>query len=104
LHLVSLLGTKRGGLSEFSYYPFRSETESDEKPDMGVWMKARYGDRFEVHEFPTVDRMGISAKQIDAISERIEDLLRAGEIVVVIDSAGAERTARVCEALGYERV
>ena len=104
LHIVSLLGQKTTGLSEFSYYPFQSAKEVGTKPTFEKWLNERYGRRFVVHEFPTVDGQGISRDLLDAAGRRVLDCLESGHTTVVIDSAGAERTARVCEALGYKRL
>src|SRR5437899_132324 len=59
LHIVSLLGQKPDGFSEFDYYPFRSSQESGTKPTFQEWLEQRYGHRFVVHEFPTTDARGI---------------------------------------------
>ena len=104
LCLVSLLGRKKSGLSEFSYYPFRSSEEPGPKPTFEEWLNKRHGQRFVVHEFPTVDRQGISRGVLDSATRRVLSSLEGGHTTVVIDSAGAERTARVCEAIGYEPV
>jgi hypothetical protein len=102
LHIVSLLGKKRDGFSEFDYYPFRSSRESGAQPTFQEWLDQHYQSRFVVHEFPTRDCTGIPSSDLKEITNHIRRLLEDGETVVVIDSAGAERTARVCEALGYE--
>jgi hypothetical protein len=104
LHVVSLLGQKTTGLSEFSYYPFRSTEEAGTKPPFEKWMNERYGRRFVVHEFPTVDGQGIPPDLLQAAGRRVLDCLERGHTTLVIDSAGAERTARVCEAIGYKRI
>jgi hypothetical protein len=104
LHIVSLLGKKTTGLSEFSYYPFRSAEEAGTKPTFEKWLNDRYGRRFIVHEFPTVDGRGIPRDVLDAARCCVLDCLERGHTTVVIDSAGAERTARVCEAIGYKRL
>ncbi len=103
LHIVSLLGQKRDGFSEFGYYPFRSSQESGLKPTFQEWLDQRYGNRFLVHEFPTTDATGIPADLLKAVTDHGLNLIASGNTVVVVDSAGAERSARVCEALGYER-
>ncbi|MBI2834187.1 MAG: hypothetical protein HYX76_07145 [Acidobacteria bacterium] len=103
LHIVSLLGQKTTGYSEFSYYPFRSSTEPRPKPTFEEWLNVRYSRRFKVHEFPTTDGRGIDRDVLQAASNRILECLDRGEIVLVVDSAGAERTARACEAAGYIR-
>ena len=68
------------------------------------WLDQRYSRRFEVHEFPTRDREGLPRDVLEAVRRCVLDLIENGNTVVVVDSAGAERTARVCEAIGYERM
>lgn len=101
LHIISLLGRKTDGYSEFDYYPFRSSYEQNPKPPLERWLEERYGQRFVVHEFPTVDARGIPPQVLEVVQRRVHDLIEAGNTVVVMDSAGAERTARVCEAAGF---
>jgi hypothetical protein len=103
LYIVSLLGRKTDGFSEFAYYPFRSCRESGPRPTFQDWLNERYGDRFMVYEFPTTDACGIEAGVMEDLKSCLTRLLREGHTVLLIDSAGAERTARVCEGLGYER-
>jgi hypothetical protein len=103
LHIVSLLGQKTDRFSEFAYYPFRSCREAGSKPSFHDWLNSRYGDRFIVHEFPTTDARGIEAGVMEDVKSCLRRLLGEGRTVLLIDSAGAERTARVCEDLGYER-
>jgi hypothetical protein len=103
LDIVSLLGQKTTGFSEFSYYPFRSAKESGTKPTFEEWLNKRYKRRFVLHEFPTVDGRGIPPDVLDAAGRRVLGCLESGHTTLVIDSAGAERTARVCEAIGYKR-
>jgi hypothetical protein len=55
-----------------------------------------------VHEFPTVDARGIPADVLQDVTGHILRLLTCASTVVVVDSAGAERTARVCEEIGFE--
>jgi len=98
LHIVSLLGQKKTGLSEFSYYPFRSAKENGAKPVFEQWLNDRYKRRFVVHEFPTVDGRGIPRDVLEAAARQVVECLEGGNTTIVIDSAGAERTARVCEA------
>jgi hypothetical protein len=103
LHIVSLLGKKKGGFSEFDYYPFRSATIEGSKPTFEEWLNARYGGgRFVVDEFPTVDADGIPSDVVDRVKECVLSLLEA-HIVLVIDSAGAKRTARICEACHFRK-
>ncbi len=102
--IVSLLGSKKGGYSEFAYYPFKSSLEIGSKPSFQEWLNARYGPRFTVHEFPTVDATGIPNATMERATQRIRELLRSGQSVLLVDSAGCERTARICESMGYKVV
>ena len=77
-----------------------------EMPNIAVeqWLDQRYDRRFVVHEFPTVDAQGIPPDAREAVTRCVLDLIGKGRTVVIIDSAGAERNARVCEAIGYTRM
>ena len=101
VHIVSLLGRKQDGFSEFSYYPFRCSQEPGPEPTFQEWLDARYEARFIVHEFPTTDCRGIGREIMGAVCKCVRTLLQQGSTVVIVDSAGAERTARVGEELGY---
>jgi hypothetical protein len=103
LHIVSLLGQKTTGYSEFGYYPFRSSKDTGTKPTFQDWLDKRYGRRFVIYEYPTTDGRGIPQDVLKAATVRALTLIENGYIVLILDSAGAERTARVCEAMGYKR-
>ena len=94
LHIVSLLGKKTTGFSEFDYYPFRSAHVPGNKPTFQEWFDERYGRRFVVHEFPTVDAdpQGIPTDVLKAVGCHILNLLNCASTVVVVDSAGVVRT------------
>lgn len=104
LHIVSLLGKKKDGYSEFGYYPFRSSTEIDERPTFQEWLDERFGRRFDVHEFPTTDARGIPADVLKTVTSCVIGLIESSNTVVVIDSAGSERTKKVCSAIGSKRI
>ena len=59
LAILSLLGWKANGRSEFSFYSFRGSDEETERPDRPTFQQqldARYGTgRYCVIEFPTTD-------------------------------------------------
>ena len=101
LHMVSLLGSKADGMSEFGYYPYRSTLEVADKPTWQEWLNAHYGQRLVIHEIPTVDARGIPKEVLGSVRECVLELLKAGRTIVIIDSAGAERTSRVCEGVGF---
>ena len=77
LHIVSLLGSKKDGYSEFQYYPFRSAKEEVDKPTWQEWLDQCCGDHFMIHEFPTVDAdaQGIPEDVLDAAKRCILELL-----------------------------
>jgi hypothetical protein len=102
LHVVSLLGEKTSGFSEFDYYPFRSALKSGSGPSFQEWLQAELGKEVVVEEFPTVDRRGIPSDVLAAASSAVRRAFVAQRTVLVIDSAGAERTARVCELAGFD--
>lgn len=108
VHLISLLGHKSAGknvgTSEFVYYPFRSAMEAGVKPTFQDWLNDHCVERFAIHEFPTVDARGIAKELMASLRRSLLELLRRAETVIVIDSAGAERTARVCENIGYKKL
>jgi hypothetical protein len=101
IRIVSLLGTKDDGYSEFAFYPFRSQHEQPSKPTFQEWLDAENPGAFVVYEFPTVDAGPIDGSTIDAAGRCVASLLAKGETVVVVDSAGVVRSSRVCTSLGY---
>lgn len=102
LHIVSLLGQKTTGFSEFGYYPFQSSKETGTKPTFQEWLNDRYPQQFVVHEFPTTDGQGIPPDVLKEVTRYLLDLIENGKSVLVIDSAGAERVARVCGKMRYK--
>jgi len=104
VYIVSLLGRKKDGFSEFGYYPFQSSCEFGTKPTFQQWLDERYGHRFVVREYPTTDARGIQPEVLNVVTHDVVNLIAKGSTVVVVDSAGAERSARVCEAIGCARI
>ncbi len=102
LSIISLLGHKHpSGLSEFGYYPFRSCKEDGAKPTLQDWLASRYGPRFIVEEFPTEDRLPMaSCAYVEAIRNRVRALLDSCAVVIIVDSAGVQRTGEVCRTIG----
>jgi hypothetical protein len=103
--IISLLGHKHpSGLSEFSYYPFRSCVENDARPTFQDWLTLRYGPRFTVEEYPTQDRLPMaSGEYVEAIRNRVRSLLDSGAVVIVVDSAGVQRSGEVCGTIGISK-
>jgi len=104
LHIISLLGTKPNGLSEYSYYSFRGSRGSLEidfkKPTFQEWLNDRFGlERFVVVDFPTIDTMPIEAAMITEICQCTTSLLMTSNDVLIVDSGGEGRTGKICSEL-----
>lgn len=103
LQIVSLLGSKTNGDSEFCY-PFRSALEKGDKPTFQQWLDERYQTQFVIHEFPTQDKLPINSKILNEIVPCVLELLNANHVVLIVDSAGVQRTGAVRKSLGYEQL
>lgn len=102
LHIVSLLGRKTDGFSEFEYYPFRSVEESGAKPSFQEWLNEKNPDqRYTVHEIPTVDH-GLPPDTVERVAKQVNGLLATNLTVIIIDSAGDTRTGQIAKRLGYK--
>jgi hypothetical protein len=112
LVIVSLLGhkPKPDGRSEFSYYSFRSCTETSaedaRKPTFQEWLDTKYGPgHYSVIEHPTTDTLGIPRDTLDAVKTKISTLLGADRTVVLMDSGGWSRVKQVCEKhMGFREI
>jgi hypothetical protein len=102
LHIVSLLGRKPSGQSEFAPYPFRSEYEASDKDTFQQWLAQRYPRRFVVHEYPTEDFKPVLQSTLTQLTQLIGPLLLAEQTIVLVDSAGCSRTNEVCRKLGWK--
>lgn len=106
-HLVSLLGEKEDGRSEYSFYSFRGTHERNRgKPTFQQWLDARHDTgRFQVWECPTVDAgdNALSDRDIASLRGIVFPLLKQGQTVVLFDSGGSQRTGQFCKETGFER-
>lgn len=103
--IVSLLGSKPDGLSEFSFYSFYGgfdiPSEHPRRLSFQEWLTKWHPDRnIEVREHPTCDFKAIPSETLDAVVSDITNLLTEGRTVVLIDSGGQTRTGRVCNYMG----
>lgn len=106
VHLVSMLGSKEDGRSEYSFYTFKGSHERSGKPTFQTWLDSRYGTgQFQVHEYPTVDGGpgSLSEEDVESVRSIVMPLLSRGETVVLFDSYGSERTGQFCNAAGFRR-
>jgi hypothetical protein len=103
--IVSLLGSKPGGLSEFSYYGFRSRFEKPEDRP-GCLTFQEWLDRngqpgiYRVCEYPTIDTRPLSEETSQQAVETVLSSMAAGKTVIVVDSGGFSRTGAVVRLLG----
>lgn len=94
--MVSLLGHKPDGKSEFSYYSFYEKGQSFQQ-----WLDQNYEERaIWVLKHPTCDRRPVSDETLAAVASDISKFLSEGRTVVVVDSGGVERTGQVCKHMG----
>jgi len=101
--LVSLLGEKNGK-SEFDFYPFGSALGSttDSKPSFQEWLDTgAWSSPIRVVEYPTKDFTPVPDSTLQAIQPAVLSALRDGQLVVVFDSGGQQRTSQVCTHLGF---
>ncbi|MCY4624588.1 MAG: hypothetical protein OXC99_06285 [Chloroflexi bacterium] len=101
--IISLLGRKPDGKSEFRFYPFHGNWDSVEerrdKPSFQEWLDRHHSDMsLSVIEHPTVDQ-GIETEKAKMIAAEVVRLTSLGRTVVVVDSAGVSRTGKVAKVL-----
>ena len=98
--IISLLGKKPDGTSEYSFYSFHGGFE-DEAGSLSFaeWL-AQVDDNVLLIEHPTVDFSPPTAETLAAIGSDVVTLLAEGRTVLVFDSGGQTRTAHVCKHLG----
>ena len=108
LVIVSLLGhkPKPDGRREFSYYTFRSCTETSAEharlPTFQEWLDLKYGRGcYCVVEYPTTDTEQVPSDILESLKNEITALHGAGRTVDVMDSGGHSRSGKVCRYLGF---
>lgn len=101
--IISLLGEKPDGSSEFRFYSFGSALgpNSDGSETFSDWLGRVHSDLgIIVCEHPTTDFNPVEAAILDAASESLRRLASKGHTVVVVDSGGEQRTRQLCRHLG----
>jgi len=104
--IVSLLGWKPNGMSEFSFYSFCGAWESPEerrrRPTFAEWIAESNQDRpMKVVEHPTEDYEPVKPRILDAVERDVHRLLEHGWTVILVDSGGETRTKQVCSHLQF---
>ena len=98
--IVSLLGYKPDGLSEFSFYSFSSCLDNSTKESLSFqeWLNKYHKNlTVVVREHPTCDFSQIDLDKRDVVAADIKELLLEGRTVVVVDSGGQTRTNQICK-------
>jgi hypothetical protein len=99
--ILSLLGRKPDGTSEFSFYSFYGglDLESDRPSCLSFqnWLDRWHSDlSIVLREHPTWDFKPISMETLDTVSKDLTKLALAGHTVVIVDSGGVTRTGSIC--------
>ena len=101
--VVSLLGRKPDGMSEFWFYSFHGGLDLAQdhpgKPSFGAWLASVVPNILLV-EHPTIDFQSIATETLHAIEHDVRTLLSQRMTVVIVDSGGETRTGQVCRHLG----
>lgn len=106
LVLVSLLGRKETGKSEFSFYSFHGGYDVPGESSGGffaAWLARHYPDVVLV-EHPTTDAVPVPDEVVSAVEVDIWHFTEAGAAVVIFDSFGLVRTGEVAQAIGAQPV
>ena len=99
--IISLLGTKPNGMSEFSFYSFGSDRDDNSRTTFQEFIERIPGfEDVTVLEFPTTDFQRIPPEQLTSIKAATDARLHSGSIIVLVDSGGEQRTRQVCNHLG----
>jgi hypothetical protein len=94
--IISLLGQKPAGPSEFSFYPSFDDAESFQE-----WLNASVtGRKFRIISHPTTDLEEIDPAVLAAVAADVRRLVSEGKTVVIMDSGGWTRTGAVAACLG----
>jgi hypothetical protein len=98
--IVSLLGKKPNGTSEYSFYPFSGgfDDPTTGKPAFAEWLQTNFPERhMSVREHPTEDFAPVPKEVLAAVAADISYALSDGGTVVLVDSGGQSRTGAVCK-------
>jgi len=94
--ILSLLGHKPDGTSEWSFYSFYRKHRSFQE-----WLDQHYPAKaIKVIQHSTCDCRSIERERLSAIEADIRALLQGGQTVVMMDSGGAQRIQQVCRYIG----
>jgi hypothetical protein len=97
--IVSLLGRKPDGASEYRFYSFYGGLDNAEdhhgRLSFAEWL-AGIDPAVELIEHPTIDFEPITSGALQPIAVDVRRCLRSGRTVLIFDSGGETRTGQVC--------
>jgi hypothetical protein len=105
--IVSLLGRKADGLSEFSYYSFRGGFDRpQDRPDCPTfqeWLDSQHGaGRYRIYEYPTIDLLVPPDETKSPAVATILSFVKTGKTVIVVDSGGIGRSGNILSAVASQ--
>ena len=103
--IVSLLGRKPDGTSEYSFYSFcggcDTEAEHGNRPTFQEWLETHHNSLgILIREHPTTDYGAVHLNTLDVVADDIRRLVSQGYTVTIVDSGGQTRTGQVCRHIG----
>lgn len=100
--ILSLLGAKPDGCSEFSFYSFCGgpDIPTARRRPFREWLDARGHENVILREHPTCDLRPIPPADLERIPATLRSLIAEQRTVVVVDSGGQQRTAQACRHVG----
>jgi hypothetical protein len=94
--IISLLGKKPSGTSEYSFY-----SSFDGPKSFQEWLNVSVPNRkFRVISHPTTDLNEIDPAVLAAVAAVVRPLVSEGKTVVIMDSGGWTRTGAIAACLG----
>lgn len=104
--VLSMLGSKDNGKSEFSFYTFWG----DDDPT-AVGKRLSFGDvlavvepQITLVERPTTDGLTLPQDNVDDLCALVKEMVATDRPVVLMDSGGEQRTGAIADAVGVEDV
>lgn len=107
--IVSLLGSKPGGPSEFSFYTFYGgfdlAASNPGQLSFRDWVTQWHPDlSLSLHEHPTWDYTPVPPDTCRAVASDITALAAAGRTVTLVDSGGQQRSGQLCSFMSAVEV
>jgi hypothetical protein len=100
--IVSLLGSKPSGRSEFWFYSFFGGFDEAAafpgRLSFSQWLH-RWHPEVDLREHPTFDSEKVPFDTLEAVAADVRELISNGHTAVIVDSGGQERTRQAADHL-----